>query len=193
MTVTTILPREREIELATSAAPADIGAHATVYVYTSKGYEKARDGTNGFTCLVNRDSELDGYHMFKPTCWDAHGSATIVPAILEFAKMIASGQTVADVTSALRQQLKDGTLKPFEKVGIAYMLQGDVSHYDAATGTILQRAFPPHVMIYAPTISWSDLAMSGRAANADERAAIIYQSALGYRYLVVRVPRTDVR
>jgi len=73
------------------------------------------------------------------------------------------------------------------------MLQGDVSHYDAATGTIQQRAFPPHVMIYAPTITWGDLAMSGSAANADERAPIIYQSALGYKYLVIRVPRTDMR
>src|ERR671918_2803235 len=85
LTVATVLPRDREIELAIAAAPPDVGSKATVYVFTSQGYEKARDGENGFTCLVNRDSELEGYHVLKPTCWDAHGSATIVPAIIEIA------------------------------------------------------------------------------------------------------------
>ena len=56
--VATVLPRDRETGLAISAAPPDVGSKATVYVFTSQGYQKARDGENGFTCLVNRDSEL---------------------------------------------------------------------------------------------------------------------------------------
>src|SRR5262245_687673 len=109
--VATVLPREREIELATSAAPPDIGGKAAVYVFTKQGYEKARDGGNGFTCLVNRDSELEGYHVLKPTCWDPHGSRTIVPAILEIAKRRATGQSVADVKAGIQQLIKDGKLK----------------------------------------------------------------------------------
>jgi hypothetical protein len=188
VTVGTVLPREREIELATSAAPPDVGSKAAVYVFTARGYEKARDGENGFTCLVNRDSELDGYHVLKPTCWDAHGSRTIVPAILEIAKRRAAGQSVADVTAGIKQLITDGKLQLFDKVGVAYMLQGDVSDYDAATGKILKRAFPPHIMIYAPGITASDVGVAGRAAFNDVRAPVIYQSATGYRYLVVRVP-----
>jgi hypothetical protein len=186
--VATLLPRDREIELAISAAPPEVGSKAAVFVFTSQGYEKARDGENGFTCLVNRDSELDGYHVLKPTCWDAHGSRTIVPAILEIAKRRAAGQSVADVTAGIRQLIKDGTLQLFDKVGIAYMLQGDVSDYDAATGTIVKRMFPPHVMIYAPGITREDVGVAGPAAFRDARAPLIYQSATGYRYLVVRVP-----
>jgi hypothetical protein len=188
VTVGTVLPREREIELATSAAPPDVGSKAAVYVFTARGYEKARDGENGFTCLVNRDSELDGYHVLKPTCWDAHGSRNIVPAILEIAKRRAAGQSVADVTAGIKQLITDGKLQLFDKVGVAYMLQGDVSDYDAATGKILKRAFPPHIMIYAPGITASDVGVAGRAAFNDVRAPVIYQSATGYRYLVVRVP-----
>ena len=188
LTVGTVLPRDREIELATSAAPPDVGAKAAVYVFTSQGYEKARDGENGFTCLVNRDSELDGYHVLKPTCWDTHGSRTIVPAIIEIAKRRASGQSVADVTAGIRQLIKDGALQLFDKVGVAYMLQGDVSDYDAATGKVLKRMFPPHVMIYAPGITANDVGVAGRVALNDARAPLIYQSATGYRYLVVRVP-----
>ena len=185
--VATVLPRDREIELATAAAPPDVGGKAAVYVFTSRGYEKARDGENGFTCLVNRDSELEGYHVLKPTCWDAHGSRTIVPAIIEIGKRRAAGQSVADVTAGIRQLIKDGKLQLFDKVGVAYMLQGDVSDYDAASGKILNRRFPPHVMIYAPGITPSDIGIAGRAAFSDVRAPLIYESVTGYRYMVVRV------
>jgi hypothetical protein len=186
--VTTVLPREREIELAMAAAPPDVGSKAAVYVFTAQGYEKARDGENGFTCLVNRDSELEGYHVLKPTCWDPHGSRTIVPAILEIAKRRTAGQSVPDVTAGIRQLIKDGKLQLFDKVGVAYMLQGDVSDYDAATGKVLTRRFPPHIMIYAPGITPSDVGVAGRAAFNDVRAPLIYESATGYRYIVVRVP-----
>jgi len=186
--VATVLPRDRETELAISAAPPDVGSKATVYVFTSQGYQKARDGENGFTCLVNRDSELEGYHVLKPTCWDAQGSRTIVPAILEIAKRRAAGQSVADVTAAIRQMIKDDTLQLFDKVGVAYMLAGDVADFDAATGKILKRAFPPHIMIDAPGVTPQDIGLAGRAAFADVRAPLMYESATGYRYLVVRVP-----
>jgi hypothetical protein len=188
LTVGIVLPRDREIELATSAAPTDVGSKAAVYVFTKQGYEKARDGENGFTCLVNRDSELEGYHVLKPTCWDAHGSRTIVPAILEIAKRRAAGQSVADVTAGIKQLITDGKLQLFDKVGVAYMLQGDVSDIEAATGKILKRAFPPHMMIYAPGTTPMDVGLAGRAAFSDVRAPLIYQSATGYRYLVVRTP-----
>ena len=188
VSVATVLPRDREFALALSAAPPDVGGKAAVYVFTSQGYEKAREGENGFTCLVNRDSELEGYQVLKPTCWDAYGSRTIVPAILEIAKRRAAGQAVADVTAAIRQMIKDGALQLFDSVGVAYMLAGDVADYDAATGTIVKRAFPPHIMIYAPGVTQNDVGLAGSAAFKDVRAPLIYQSATGYRYLVVRVP-----
>jgi hypothetical protein len=188
MNVATVLPRDREMELAIGAAPPDVGSKAAVYVFTAKGYEKARDGENGFTCLVNRDSELEGYHVLKPTCWDAHGSRTIVPAILEIAKRRAAGQSVEEAKAGIRQLIKDGKLQLFDKVGVAYMLNGDVSDYDAATGKIVKRMFPPHIMIYAPGITANDLGVSGRVAFNDARAPLIYESATGYRYIVVRVP-----
>ena len=46
--------RERQIALAESAAPAEVSSKATVYILGPKGFEKAREGTNGFTCYVQR-------------------------------------------------------------------------------------------------------------------------------------------
>src|SRR5688572_23771705 len=50
------ITREQEITLAESAAPAVVAREAAVYVFGKTGYERVRDGKNGFTCLVNRDS-----------------------------------------------------------------------------------------------------------------------------------------
>ena len=187
VSVSAVLPRDQEIALAVSAAPPHVGRQAAVYVYTAAGYERAREGTNGFTCLVNRDSELDGYQVLKPTCWDRHGSETIVPAILEIAKLRAAGRPVRDVTSTIRGRIQTGTLKPFTRTGIAYMLAGDIAEYDPATGITTRHAFPPHVMIYAPGTSAADLGITD-AAGSNPQAPVMYESATGYRYIVIRVP-----
>src|SRR5688572_25119888 len=96
-----LLPREQEIKLAESAAPLAVVTGAALYVYTDSGYVLTRAGTNGFTCLVNRDSFLDGYEVLKPTCWDAQGTATIVPQIVYIGKRKAAGATAAAVRAEL--------------------------------------------------------------------------------------------
>src|SRR6201981_4210689 len=66
------LPREEKIKLAESAAPAEISGKATVYILERSGYVKVRDGSNGFSCFVDRQSPLN----LEPTCFDAEGRAT---------------------------------------------------------------------------------------------------------------------
>lgn len=56
-----------------------------------------------------------------------------------------------------------GILKPFSRTGIAYMLAGDIAEYDPATGITTKRGIPP-------------------------QTPLMYESATGYRYLVIRVP-----
>src|SRR5215204_1938595 len=49
-----LMPRETEIAMARSAAPAVIADRATVKVLTTTGYEVASQGDNGAVCLVMR-------------------------------------------------------------------------------------------------------------------------------------------
>lgn len=49
-----LLDESFEIALATSAAPEHIGSNAAVLVLRRDGYHRVREGTNGFTCLVER-------------------------------------------------------------------------------------------------------------------------------------------
>jgi hypothetical protein len=155
-----LLPREREIELATSAAPEHLRKDATVYVFGKGGYEKARTGTNGFTCLVNRDGAQSGDYTLRPTCWDIEGTSTIVPVMLRVGELLAQGKTVADIKHDIDTGFSDGRFHEPRKTGIAYMLSGDVKQFDAKTGKVVSRDFPPHYMIYAPGVTNADIGMT---------------------------------
>jgi hypothetical protein len=49
-----LMPKDAEVALARSAAPASIAAGATVMVLGRQGYTTAVRGTNGFLCYVER-------------------------------------------------------------------------------------------------------------------------------------------
>src|SRR6266511_4157557 len=49
-----LMPRDAEVALAKSAAPANISDRATIKVLTTSGYQVVHDGDNGFVCLVMR-------------------------------------------------------------------------------------------------------------------------------------------
>lgn len=155
-----LLPRVQEIELATSAAPEHLRKDATVYVFGKQGYEKARAGTNGFTCLVNRDGAQSGDNTLRPTCWDMEGSNTIVPVMLRVGELLSQGKNAAEIKSDIDAGFNDGRFHEPRKTGIAYMLSGDVKQFDAKTGKIVARDFPPHYMIYAPGVTNADIGMT---------------------------------
>src|SRR5215470_17547984 len=66
------LSREEKIKLAESAAPPEVSGNAAIYVLERTGYVKVRDGSNGFSCFVDRQTPWNQ----EPTCFDAEGSAT---------------------------------------------------------------------------------------------------------------------
>ena len=72
------LPRPLEIRLALSAAPPHLRAEATVFVLDpAHGYVLERQGTNGFTCYVQRTDytrEDYGDSYFAAECQDAEGT-----------------------------------------------------------------------------------------------------------------------
>ncbi|MCI0526182.1 MAG: hypothetical protein L0Y56_01830, partial [Nitrospira sp.] len=87
------LPRALEVELALSAIPEHLRKEATVYVLERGGYVKAQEGTNGFSCLVRRNGVMpfNFYGAIIPLCYDAEGSATLLPVDLDEAKLLEEG------------------------------------------------------------------------------------------------------
>ena len=74
-----MMPRDAEIALAKSAAPANISDHATVRVLTASGYEVVHQGNNGFVCMVMRGWAAPTYTptQFRNLVYDATVRAPI--------------------------------------------------------------------------------------------------------------------
>lgn len=159
-----LLSLEKEIELALKAAPVHLRNEATVYVFGKRGYEKARVGTNGFNCMVNRDGTQDGDFTLHPTCWDPEGSRTILPIMLRVGELIAQEKSSAEIKRDIDEGFAQGRFHSPGKTGIAYMLAGDVK-FDPKSGQLESTVFPPHYMIYAPGVTNGDIGMTKEATT----------------------------
>ena len=138
------LTREDRIKLAESAAPPEISGKAAVYVLERTGYVKVREGTNGFSCFVDRQNPLN----LEPTCFDAEGSATTLLSRIYAEEQRAKGKSEEQIKSEIEAGYKSGKFRAPQKPGIVYMLseQG----YLLIPGTNRLVPIPPHLMFYAP-------------------------------------------
>ena len=159
-----LLSPEKEMELALKAAPVHLRNEATVYVFGKRGYEKARTGTNGFNCMVNRDGTQDGDNTLHPTCWDPEGSRTILPVMLRVGELMVQEKSAAEIKRDIDEGFAQGRFHSPGKSGIAYMLAGDVK-FDPKSGQLAATVFPPHYMIYAPGVTNADIGMSKEATT----------------------------
>lgn len=175
--LTRILPREAEIALALSAAPEHLRPDAAVYVFTDRGYELAREGTNDFTCLNNRDSFFYGADALKPTCWDAVGRDSYVAVMLDVGAAIAAGTPQDEIKAAIEGGFASGRYRSPDRTGVAYMLAGDVrvDH----TGAVTEQLYPGHYMFYAPGVTSADLGYDRAAAGADPSLPFVFDGGAG--------------
>jgi hypothetical protein len=153
------LPREERIKLAESAAPPEISGHATVYLLERTGYVKIREGTNGFSCFVDRQTPLN----LEPTCFDAEGSATTLPTRLYVEEQRAKGRSEEQIKAEIDEGYRTGKYKTPSKPGIVYMMS-DKTHL-LVPGTNKVVAIPPHLMFYAPYATDKDIGSPPAARN----------------------------
>ncbi|HEX2714962.1 MAG TPA: hypothetical protein VHM88_22470 [Candidatus Acidoferrales bacterium] len=150
-----LLPREVEMEMALSAAPEHLRAGAGVYVLEKTGFVKVRESSNRFTCIVNRDHPLNQ----KPTCYDAEGTATILPKVLRIGELLMQAKPLPEIYAEIREGLRTNKYIAPRRPGVAYMLSGDIRSYNERTGKV--ESFPPHVMFYAPNLTNEDIGSKG--------------------------------
>lgn len=136
-------PKDVQIALALSAGP-PVADAATVYIIGPKGYERAQEGNNGFTCLVERGPN----NPIVPVCYDAEGTATLVPVDLYIESERAQGHADKDIAKAIADGYKSGLYVAPRKGGIAYMLSPYNYLLDKQAKQVKRVA--AHVMFYAP-------------------------------------------
>jgi len=142
-----LLPEAAEIEAALSAAPSHLRGDAGVYVLTESGYRQVRESGNGFTCLINRAFA----DAFEPECFDAEGTATILPVVLFHAQQRARGGTRQQIERDIEARYARGEFIAPRRVGICYMLSNrNVVVLDRKTGKVGPAG--PHLMFYAPNL-----------------------------------------
>lgn len=151
-----MLPREAEVALARSAAPATISSRATVKVLTMSGYVVEREGENGFVCMVMRGWTAPTYTpaafrdlVYEPTvrapiCFDPAASKTVLPYYELRSRLGMQGKAPDQIAAALEAALARGELPKREGVSFAYMWSAD-QHLAPEIGH-----WHPHMMIFAP-------------------------------------------
>ena len=151
------MPRQQQIALAESAAPAEVSSQATVYVLGPKGYEKAREGTNGFSCFVGRHFLKPTETTIEPACFDAEGSRTLLLVYLHGEELRTSGKSEAEIKADVASGYKEGRYKYPSKPGFLYMMSSEnrlSAIPEHGTGI-----FPPHLMFYAPNMTSQDIGL----------------------------------
>jgi hypothetical protein len=182
------MPREQQIALAESAAPAEVSSKATIYVLGSKGYEKAREGTNGFSCFVGRHFVKPTETTIEPQCFDAEGSRTLLPVYLHGEEMRIDGKSEAEIKADFVNGFKEGRYKYPSKPGFLYMMSSE-NRLSAITDQS-SGIFPPHLMFYAPNMTTQDIGLDTESLAKLDYLGMTHPGA-GYNLIVV-IPKTSM-
>lgn len=185
-----LLPKPLETALALSAAPEHLRDEASVYLLERGGYVLARQGSNGFVCLVRRAGVTPSvfYDIIAPMCFDAEGSKTLLPAIFEQTRLLEAKKNPAQVLAKIEAGFADGTYQT-PRAGINYML--------SAANFLPDRRNPGHVFHYLPHWMFHAPGMSRKDAGQAERLNIFGQEAFvtppgkPWSFLVVPMGKTE--
>lgn len=131
------MPREAEVELARSAAPANVSGRATIKVLTASGYQVAREGDNGFVFMVLRGWSAPTYtperprdlvydaKLRAPICFDPEASRTAMPYYELRTKLGMAGKTPDQIAAGVEAAYAKGQLPKRDGVTFAYMWSAD--------------------------------------------------------------------
>ena len=141
-----MMPRDAEIEMARSAAPASISAHAEVLVMTKTNYVVAAKGSNGWVCLVGRmwSAGLDDPEFWNPkgrgaACLNPAAVASVLPFYIARARWALAGDTREEIAQKSEAAYADRQFT--EPRGFALMLSKESYLNDGVKGP-----WRPHIM-----------------------------------------------
>jgi hypothetical protein len=151
-----LMPKDAELALAKSAAPATISGKATLKVLTESGYTIAHEGDNGFVCMVLRGWSAPTYTptpfraliydatVRAPICFNPAAARTVLPLQELRTRLGMKGMTPEQIAEGVQAAYAKGEMPQMEAVGFAYMWSAD-QHLAPGIG-----AWHPHMMIYTP-------------------------------------------
>ena len=161
-----------EIALARSAAPAAISDKATVLALKPQGYETAVNGTNGFTCLVERSwmSPFDSPEFWNPkmrgpVCYNPAASKSVLAYTVWRTSLALAGHSRARMLDEVRAAVTRKELSGPEPGAMSFMMSKDGYLGDA------EGHWHSHLMFHVPkaaAASWG-ANLPGSPVVLDER------------------------
>ena len=149
-----LMDRDAGIALARSAAPEGISKDATVLVLTSKGWETAVKGTNGFVCMAGPSwtASIDFYDVWSPKqkgaiCLNPAAVRSILPIYYKLTQMTLAGvYSVKERIAGIQEAYAKKEIPPLEPGAMSYMMSKDayLSHLGHTHNLC-------HVMFFLPT------------------------------------------
>lgn len=149
---------DAEIALARSAAPTAISGNATILTLRADGYATAVNGTNGFTCIVERSwmSPFDSLEFWNPRmrapiCYNPAASRSILAYTLRRTKLALAGRSREAMLDEVRAALARKEVPLPEPGAMSFMMSRDGYLGDT------QGHWHSHLMFHvpkAPATSW---------------------------------------
>jgi hypothetical protein len=164
-----LLDRDKEIETALGSAPPEVRARAGVYVLEERGFVKVRESQNGFNCIIERR----GKHL-SPMCYDAEGSRSTLQATLKRGELLMQGMDPSEIEKRIDEDYRTGRVHAPKRVGIVYMLATDEVWHDDSSNNVARHVYP-HVMVYAPYLRNSDIAVAPQYMWRPDRVWVQYE------------------
>lgn len=152
-----LMNRTAEIEMARSAGPASISAHATLLVMSRTGYVTAVKGTNGWVCVVGRmwTAGLDDPEFWNPkgrgpACLNPLAVQSVLPFYVARTKWALAGDTREEIAKKSQAGYASHEFRDPAPGSFAFMLSKEGYLNDGVAGP-----WRPHVM---PFIAKSQVA-----------------------------------
>ena len=142
-----LMDQEREIELALSAGPPQVSDNATVLVLRRGGFETVKEGTNGFTCFVDRFFA----QAIEPMCLNLEASQTILPVLVRRNELREQDRTPGEIDEAIELAFQGGEFRLPQGLAFSYMLSAGQDII--ADNGRRHGKFVPHLMVYVPYVT----------------------------------------
>ena len=166
------MERNAEIALARSAAPRAISDHATIKVLTQSGYQTAREGDNGFVCMVMRGFtgaptftplEIRAFITYDsktraPICLNPQAVRIVLPYYELRSTLAMKGRTAEQIAEAAQAAYTKGEIPKRTEASFAYMWSADQVLGPAGH-------WHPLIMLYLP--NYENLMLGGNAQGSE--------------------------
>jgi hypothetical protein len=181
-----LMPPDREMALAESAAPRTVTEEASIFLLHRGGFVIARQGNNGFTCFVARSAPGE----IEPICYeDEEKTHTIVAREFMEQQLREKGLDDAAVATEIGQRYRRGDLRPSQNFGLAYMLSPCNRVMDPSGQLVSEH---PHLMFYAPYATNQQLGLTMPHAHDGKYAPFILFEGEPWAFLIVRSETLDL-